>query len=92
MQRTRVFPHVLLHEPVVRETFLADECVTRRRGVHRGLVVPEKHVGELIVPLLARRRERLLRGPCACVSVLDCKDCMMVSACFGRRTLHKLAL
>ena len=65
VSRTRVLPHVLLHKPVVRETFLADEGVTRRRGVHARLVVPEKYVSKLVVPLLARRRERLLRAACA---------------------------
>lgn len=39
LKLTSVLPHALLHEPIVRETLLADERVTARGGACAELIL-----------------------------------------------------
>jgi hypothetical protein len=48
----------------VGETFLADKSIAWRGRIHGRLIISEKRIGKLVIPKLARGRERLLWGFC----------------------------
>lgn len=71
---TCILPHTLLHQPIMRKTFLTYERVSRCRRSCCRFVVPEERIRKFVVPLFPGDRDWLLglcclHGFCGLVSV-----------------------